>query len=336
MSSGLNGSLGALEIGSVLGAFLFGIETLQTYNYYRDFSRDCVLLRSTVAVVWFLELGHTVSSWHALYSETVTLYGEPQHISSPPLSEDLTVLLTALIYIVVQTFFANRVRILSGSWYFMAVAFSLNVLRFIANMGSVTILVHYRRVSILLEWRWLVWTGLSFGLAVDVLITVSMCYYLQKMRWSTESTRARKMVERLMVWTIETTLLTSATGIMQIILFTTRTDLVWTIFFIIQTKLFSNSMLASLNGRGRFRALADEPSEMLHFVSFGPEASKAGMVVVSLSPNAENVCRIGGLSARARRCPRCFGEAGSTSSNSCISDIRFLERSMPREGESTV
>ncbi|KAJ7304772.1 hypothetical protein DFH08DRAFT_825336 [Mycena albidolilacea] len=33
-----------------------------------------------------------------------------------------------------------------------------------------------------------------------------------------------------------------------------------------------------LNGHGRFHALANEPSEMLHFVVFGPEASKAGMV----------------------------------------------------------
>ncbi|KAJ7796255.1 hypothetical protein B0H14DRAFT_2915886 [Mycena olivaceomarginata] len=183
MSSGLNGSLGALEIGSVLGAFLFGIETLQTYNYYRDFSRDCVLLRSTVigdrsSANRFLELGHTVSSWHALYSETVTLYGEPQHISSPPLSEDLTVLLTALIYIVVQTFFANRVRILSGSW-----------------------LLHGY-----------------------VLITVSMCYYLQKMRWSTESTRARKMVERLMVWTIVLRAIMQIILVRTRLLVTTRTD----------------------------------------------------------------------------------------------------------------
>ncbi|KAJ7697497.1 hypothetical protein B0H14DRAFT_3529336 [Mycena olivaceomarginata] len=222
----------------------------------------------------------------------------------------------------------------------MAVPCSLSVLRFIANMGSMTLLLHYARVSILLEWRWLVWTALSFGLAVDMLIMVSMCYFLQKMRWSTESTR----------W------------------FTTRTDLVWATFFIIQAKLFSNSMLASLNGRARFRAFAgadDEPFEMLHFVSFGPEASKAGMVrdsqispcssfsYSSLMPGLVSPGRRLALAGRRERLqdgrfigareevPAVFWGGwlcGYYPSDSCISDIRFLpvERSTPANETSAV
>ena len=44
----LNGSLGALEIGAVLDVFLFGILTLQTYNYYCDFSDDSTFLKCAV------------------------------------------------------------------------------------------------------------------------------------------------------------------------------------------------------------------------------------------------------------------------------------------------
>jgi hypothetical protein len=45
----LNGNLGALEIGIVLGVFLFGIETLQTFNYYKRFPKDSNLLKATVS-----------------------------------------------------------------------------------------------------------------------------------------------------------------------------------------------------------------------------------------------------------------------------------------------
>ncbi|KAJ6528725.1 hypothetical protein DFH09DRAFT_157098 [Mycena vulgaris] len=240
----LNGTLGATLVGAVLGTFLFGIETLQTFNYYRDFPRDSRLLKSTVALVWFLELGHTMSAWHALYSQSVIFYGQPQYISSPPLSEEMTILFAAILYTVVQTFFANRVRVLSGNWHVMTIASCLSLLRFIANMGSLALLLHYSRVSILLQWRWLVSTALALGLTVDILITASMCHFLRRMR-SCDSLRTRTMVDTLIVWTIESTLLTSAASIMQIILFLTRTDLVWTCFFIVQAKLFSNSMLAS-------------------------------------------------------------------------------------------
>ncbi|KAJ7712004.1 hypothetical protein B0H14DRAFT_690220 [Mycena olivaceomarginata] len=61
------------------------------------------------------------------------------------------------------------------------------------------------------------------------------------------------MVDTLILWAIESTILTSAGSFIQIILFLTRTDLIWAGVFLVQSKLFSNAMLASLNGRQRFR-----------------------------------------------------------------------------------
>jgi hypothetical protein len=46
----LNGTLGATEIGAVLGTFLCGIQTLQTFNYFRAFPRDSVGLKTTVCM----------------------------------------------------------------------------------------------------------------------------------------------------------------------------------------------------------------------------------------------------------------------------------------------
>ncbi|KAJ6534332.1 hypothetical protein B0H19DRAFT_441516 [Mycena capillaripes] len=260
----LNGSLGAIEIGAVLGTFLFGIETLQTFNYYRDFPKDSKLLKAAVGLVWVLELGHTVSAWHALYTQTVTFFGQPSFILSPPHSEDMMIIFAGLIYTVVQTFFANRVRVLSGQWYIMALACVLGLLRLVAHFCITALLLQYSRISILLEWRGLVTASLSLDLAVDLLITASLCYCLWNMR-SCESRQTRTIVDTLILWAIESTILTSAASVMQIILFMTRTDLVWTTFFIIQAKLFSNAMLASLNGRQRFRESGGTVSD----ISFG-------------------------------------------------------------------
>jgi len=76
----------------------------------------------------------------------------------------------------------------------------------------------------------------------------------------------------------ETTLLTTASGIMQLILFLTRRhDLSWEMFFLIQAKLFSNSMLASLNGRKRFRSL-DGDSHVIAFSSTGASANTSNVI----------------------------------------------------------
>ncbi|KAJ7856223.1 hypothetical protein B0H14DRAFT_2753192 [Mycena olivaceomarginata] len=61
----LSGTLGATEKGTLLGVFLFGIETLQTFHYYRHLSQDSNLLKAVVGFVWLLELGHMISAWPA-------------------------------------------------------------------------------------------------------------------------------------------------------------------------------------------------------------------------------------------------------------------------------
>ncbi|KAJ7136680.1 hypothetical protein C8R44DRAFT_767660 [Mycena epipterygia] len=66
------------------------------------------------------------------------------------------------------------------------------------------------------------------------------------------------MVDTLILWTIETTMITSFAGILELILFLTRKDLAWISFYLIQPKLFSNSMLASLNNRQRIRRQSGE------------------------------------------------------------------------------
>ncbi|KAJ6597894.1 hypothetical protein B0H10DRAFT_1959646 [Mycena sp. CBHHK59/15] len=45
----LDGNLGAIEIGVVLGTFPFGIETLQAFNYCHHFLEDLVLLKTMVS-----------------------------------------------------------------------------------------------------------------------------------------------------------------------------------------------------------------------------------------------------------------------------------------------
>lgn len=48
----LSGTLGATEKGTLLGVFLFGIETLQTFHYYRHLSQDSNLLKAVVCWEW--------------------------------------------------------------------------------------------------------------------------------------------------------------------------------------------------------------------------------------------------------------------------------------------
>ncbi|KAJ7458725.1 hypothetical protein B0H11DRAFT_2060765 [Mycena galericulata] len=254
----LDGTLGATEIGAILGTFLFGIETLQTFNYYRQYPNDNKLLKAAVAILWFLELGHTICVWHGLYTMTVTFYGQPGHLANPPRSLDVSIFFTAIILPLVQTFFASRIRALSGRWTITVICSLLTCLRFAFGISLLDIFWNSSGFSVLQsagKARWTFMTVAALGPSVDIITAATLCYLLWNMRQSGAQFRqTRVMVDTLILWTVETTAITSLAGIMQLTLFLARNDLAWMPFYLIQPKLFSNSMLASLNSRQKLRS----------------------------------------------------------------------------------
>ncbi|KAF7365780.1 Saposin B-type domain-containing protein [Mycena venus] len=255
----LDGTLGSIEIGGIVGTFLFGIITLQVHNYYRTYPADSIPLKLLVAVIWFLELGHTISTWHAIFTLSITFYGQPDHISDPPHSLQMTLMFSAPIYAVVQVFFANRVRIVSGHCNIMLLCCFLSLLRFACSMGMLVVTLQHGLAILQIKYRWLMAAGLSLGATVDVIIAVSMCCCLWQLRRSMFQ-RSRRMADMIMAWSIETGCATSGTSLIQLFLFLTRSDLVWFPFFLVTARLFSNSLLVSLNSRHTLRSLnQDEP-----------------------------------------------------------------------------
>ncbi|KAJ7291979.1 hypothetical protein C8J57DRAFT_1492454 [Mycena rebaudengoi] len=285
----LDDTLGAIEIGGVVGTFLFGIGTLQTFYYYGHFPADSKLLKSAVGLLWILELGHTISTWHTIYSVTVTFYGQSQYIKRPPHSLDMVIVFSALIYFIVQVFFAHRIRKLSGRWEITIICWVLAFLRAGCAFGSLGITLHVKQLSELQEkYKFLAVSTLSLGASVDVIISVSISYLLWTMRTSGVN-ETRRMVDTLVLWTIESGMATGGTSVIIIILFVLRNDLTWVAFNLILAKLFSNSFLASLNGRRRFRVLESgvvnldtgHPSFNPSHLIFGPQSKMGTALEIS-------------------------------------------------------
>ncbi|KAF7341166.1 Saposin B-type domain-containing protein [Mycena venus] len=264
MASGfphLDGIYGPLEIGQVVGAFLFGIQTLQCLHYFREFPKDSARLKAIVALVWFLELGEKISGLHQLYSITITFYGEPpsQILAKPPHSSELQDIFSVLSLTVVQLFFGNRVRILSGNWIIMFLSLVLSLFTLIVALISVAQVWTSTSAITTLEvkLRWVNIAAMSATPILDILIASFLCFYLWKFRKSEFRSKTHRMLDTLTLWTIETTFLTSICAIMQVILFLVNADLSRVAFQSIQSKLFASSMLAVLNGRTRFRSNDD-------------------------------------------------------------------------------
>ncbi|KII83844.1 hypothetical protein PLICRDRAFT_443264 [Plicaturopsis crispa FD-325 SS-3] len=250
-SIALDGTLGAIEIGVVASSCLFGVATCQTYTYCRTFPDDAYWIKVLVFVVWCCELAHVTAMSTLTYASTITDFGQPQKLllRIPP-GLIVATLLNGIVGPAVQSFFACRIRRASGKSYIAAICWLLSAVRFfgciVAAVGGI------RAASLpqyIAHWRWLFIALLVVSAVNDIIIAASLCYYFMSER-ARALQRTAKALDRLIIWTIQTGLLTSVTTVAVLItcLAMPNND-IWLGLWIILTRLFANTLLAWLNQR---------------------------------------------------------------------------------------
>ncbi|KAJ7889854.1 hypothetical protein B0H14DRAFT_2691086 [Mycena olivaceomarginata] len=260
-------NLGAMEIGVFLSLIMFGVVAVQGYVYFRNSRPDRTGLKLLVGSVLFFELCHTVASCHAIYYFTVILAGMPE-LAKPANSYSVSILpvFETLITALVQGFFAYRIRLLSGRIYISLVCWTLCLLRFIGGMGvaaegflDVPREPDYFRLQD--TYGWLITSSLNVGAVLDVLIAVSLCFYIRRLYTPYNLPKSEELINRLITWTIQTGLITSLMSIAVVVAFQTmKHNFIWLALYTFLAKLYSNSLLVSLNARPHSRAAIRAPS----------------------------------------------------------------------------
>ncbi|KAJ3914769.1 hypothetical protein F5877DRAFT_82461 [Lentinula edodes] len=259
--SDLDSTVGVLEIGNVVATYFFGIITLQTYFFFRAFPNDKPLVKTAVAAVFGFELGHTVTSLHALYIVTVTDFGQPQLIVKLPDSINITLLFEGMITIVVQGFFITRVQRLSKVHKMIIRFFWIcAVLRFAASVALTIFGIQtHSTTTYVADWSWLLTTLFALGAFVDLGVALALCVYLYSQR-STSIARTTILLDRLIAnWSIDESLCfawaPNSASYDDLVLIsnaqyvTMPDNSVWILMYTLLAKSYSNSMMVSLNSR---------------------------------------------------------------------------------------
>ncbi|KAJ7851100.1 hypothetical protein B0H13DRAFT_2674337 [Mycena leptocephala] len=277
VSLNLNTTLGAFQIGVLVSYVLFGVTTTQTYIYYSRFPDDSLKLKVLVAFVWICEVGHALCIGHSLYVYTISDYAHPERVLGPaPKSLETTSIFSGVIGACVQGFFSFRIYVISKKLYIPFLSWVMSVLRllgcialFVAGLGMKSV------NGYVLQWEWLATFVWSVSTTNDLMISATLVVLLRNHR-NRVHMRTAALVEKLILWSIETGILTSATSIATLVCFVAMKDnFIWIAFWVIgargegvshnmalscnfnhiSLKVFSNSLLASLNSRATLRAL---------------------------------------------------------------------------------
>ncbi|KAG7087621.1 hypothetical protein E1B28_013569 [Marasmius oreades] len=127
-----NNTLGAAFLGAVGAGILFGITCLQAFLYFYRYSKDSLLHKAAVAILWLLDATHLAITIHAVYFYLVQNFGHPEAflnivwslkvhaILYPPayvvarVISQLQVSFNVVIILIVQSLYAYRVWLLRG------------------------------------------------------------------------------------------------------------------------------------------------------------------------------------------------------------------------------
>lgn len=246
--SQLDLGLGALEISVGLCCFLVGVVTLQTFNYFREFSTDPWPIRLLVAIVYFFDVIHSAFLMHTVYSYSVTHYGHAEVMASSVWTLNTSIIFQGLVALCVQSFFCLRIWKISRSRILSGICLSLTIARFC--MSSIVVSYDFKYYSfavIQTRYKTFVAATLAVIATSDVAIGASMVGSLLRQKTGFSSTN--KLIDKIIGFVIATGLLTSILAVVDVITFVTMENFIWLGLLIIIVKVYTNSLLASLNER---------------------------------------------------------------------------------------
>ncbi|KAJ7591785.1 hypothetical protein C8J56DRAFT_857364, partial [Mycena floridula] len=231
---------GPIMVGVIVGVFLYGIATVQGYIYFRSdvCGKDRVWLK---VLVLFLETLLTIFECIYLYNLTITQFGQYSRLGDLPWSLSGFVIVSGMVSLIVQSFFAWRVHVISGRWLVSMIVWIGSFIKIVVALIN-SILTHKEGTIGRFEAKYpfLILFLLSLSMSIDMVNTCSICYYLHRSRTGFRATNA--LIDQIMIWTIETGLIISVCAVLMLILEVLRPDWnIWIGLYMFYAKLYSNT-----------------------------------------------------------------------------------------------
>jgi len=271
---------------------------MQTLMYFQEYTADMPRIKIMVFSVWLLDSLHTSMVFASNWIYLMEHYGDPSVTNVIPWTMGLTIVITALITFLVHCFFAHRVLMLSRyNWWITGPLVVLAFVRLGAAMVSTIEMISGGSFSLFVEkYGWVFTLGLSTSSILDILISCALLYYLRKSRTGFSS--MDQIINTLSLYSIESGVIPCLITILSLICWIRMPqNLVFLGMHFVISKLYANSLLATLNARAHMRARSVRSADhipmpvLIHSTQRGQLSTTSDPVDTKLRINIERDVR---------------------------------------------
>ncbi|TFK49008.1 hypothetical protein OE88DRAFT_1646604 [Heliocybe sulcata] len=276
--------LGPLLLGVLFNWALFGALVVQVWIYYLAFPNDRWIVKSVVFGSFIVELIQSIMIIKDAFRVMASGWGDPAQITVVGLLWFSVPFISVFSSWIAQLFYAWRIRVLSQNWILPITITALSLLQGACSWYTAIELKILNDFSLLQDKTYRVTSVWLGGTALcDLIIAASMIFYLHKSR--TGFSRTDDIVQRLIRVTVETGLICTIIALIDLAVYVAYKDNNYHFTPVLTlSKLYANSLLASLNSRIRFSGgRFDDPNTNDHSLSV--LESKNGVTVRGVSVN---------------------------------------------------
>ncbi|KAF9466974.1 hypothetical protein BDZ94DRAFT_1250213 [Collybia nuda] len=284
--------VGPILVGVCLNWLFWGFLTVQVY-YYTMFFKDSLKLRALVYSLYAADSVQTMIAMHSGFRILCTHWGNVSAIIFPGWTFCVVPVFSGIISFPVQAFFAYRIWSLRKSYEPASASKVLNVVvvfivacalmqatAAVVTGGQLILINDIQRFS---ELNTAISIWLVGSCVCDITITITMLILLRKARQRTRWRHTKSVINNVIQQTIETGLVTTVTALLELILFLVEQDTsLHTTMAYMLAKLYTNSLMATLNSRIQNRASNDAISLNLDNISSGSFSRSAGNLSVQI------------------------------------------------------
>ncbi|KAJ3815125.1 hypothetical protein F5876DRAFT_72269 [Lentinula aff. lateritia] len=266
MSSPIDETFGAAYIGIVVAALLLGISVIQGFYYFTHYThqKDGWILRGLVVGVLVFDFVHQVLITHTGYAYLIKFWQQPAKLRIVIWSLLAEVLFNGLTGFCVQCFLTYRIWKLSGTKVWLTVVvISLVFAEFgeqlIAGPSRISYLLSLACViafAVIAFLRGLSVTVNALAVVGDLFIAGILTLLLQRSK--TGFRKSDTMINKLTIFAVNTGALTSLCAVASLIsIIAAPNTFIYISFFFSMGRLYTNSLLATLNARKMIRDAAE-------------------------------------------------------------------------------
>ncbi|KAJ3838257.1 hypothetical protein F5878DRAFT_177776 [Lentinula raphanica] len=246
---------GVAFAGCLVAVGLSAILGFQVFLYFRIFASDKLTYKILVGWIWAIDATHTVLLCITIWTYLVVNFGNYAALAKITSTAAGTILMTVVTAFSVNGFYGWRLYKMSKCnwWLVLPIAFlSLGQLA-LGLMNTIVCMKTAQISSVSSRFRITFLMNLSVSVAIDTTISVARYFYMRKMKLKGLSP-TQEIVDGIVLFTINDGVATCAVSIASFVSILLINDnfIFMSLYFII-SKLYSNSVLATLNLRNWYR-----------------------------------------------------------------------------------